>query len=210
MSEQEKQVLNEHLEAVRALYKEVLDREVDDSGLETYGYSMLSIELVRQSLESSQEYERLQRKKRNKGVVIDVIEDGLALSSRPLTEEAVEHLSSNYTLCIDLSPEELEFSSKFGGYNQINVIPGAVIPVDEMEEVLKAIKQCTDANGAVVLTCDDVLSPAVMSVLWYVSQGFDEEIAMNLVTARVPGCGEGAVESMVGPWHVEAASILFE
>ena len=198
----------EHVEKVRRLYRELLEREADDSGLQSYAYSGMAIPLVRACIVASSEYSRLQNKKKNNGLIITAVEENLSVGTRP--EKAVDSLVEGFDLVVDIFGEDLEGCETLPKYHRLDAFPDSVLPVDAVTESLTIIKETLEAGDRVIILCVDDVAAVVVAVLWYVSQGFDEDAAKNFVLSRVGVCDMGRVAPLIGPWHLDAATELFK
>lgn len=197
-----------HVENVRQLYRDLLEREADEGGLQSYGYSGMDLALVKACLLASSEYSRLQNKKKNNGLIVTTIEEGFSIGTRP--EKATDALIEDFDLVVDIFGEDLEGRESLPKYYRLDAFPDSVLPVDGVEESLRAINETLKEGDRVIILCVDDVAATIVAILWYVSQGFDEDAAKNFVLSRAGSCEQGKITSLVGPWHLDAATELFK
>ena len=105
MLKEHEEVVNERADSIRALYKELLNREADDSGFNNYFKSQLRIDEIKEALMSSVEYLEKRRVKEFGKVVEEIgTEELMLLGSCPRTAENVDILKKRGVksiLCLD-------------------------------------------------------------------------------------------------------------
>ena len=201
-------------EAIQDIYKRLLGREADSSGLETYYNSDMSVERIEEIIDASDERRLLLLKEQQKFGYISMVEDWLYLGA--YTKEFDKKLllvDNGITDILDFSEKERNVFSDITGkkITKISIPTNAVMSISDTKKALSVMNEVYRSSGKEsrsLLVCDSygcTKAPAI-AILWYIANGMDIEASRAFVASRVSIVSVD--EMLLGPWHVSAAEQL--
>jgi len=136
----------ERLEAIKQIYKELLEREADAGGLTHYYGSDLSLEQIEESISVSEERQRLVRMEQGGGVDFNMVEHWLGVGTHPDEDKAVKYLKAGFTAVLDLSEKTSFSADDYKEVLHIGTAPNRVFSASEVEEAVGFIKSFSDSR----------------------------------------------------------------
>lgn len=191
---------------IRSLYKALLEREADVSGLVHYHDSKLSIEQIESVLRGSPEFRSLQRKKGLAPLDIDFIEPGIAISGPVAPSHSPALLAHGITDVLDLSDIDVSYSTEdLVSFLKIKVPTTAIISVGDTKKCIRFVRDFVRRGSGKLLIAgsNGDTQAAGMMYLWYVANGMERDVAERLVASCRASTNIGG--ALLGPWHYAAA-----
>ena len=196
----------ERLEEVSALYKELLGRDIDTSGIQTYVYSDTPIEHVRLCLEYSDERALYEKKLNNNGLCVFDITESLSIVLKEEGKSLPEF--SGDSVIFHISNENTEKASKENNHIFVKTTI-EVLQVDIMIEILSKMKKVFPGQKIIIIS-DSIVLLVSIAMLWMMLSGLDEESSKIFVLSKVDGCSPSSIDSFIGPWHLNALNDIQE
>lgn len=201
----------DRIATIKQLYTELLEREADAGGLNSYANSGLSVDQITADIKKSSEFRAIMLKKGCSDLDIVFVEPGIAISGSigrnhgpTLSSHMITHILDTSTIGVEYPTENLIQHLK------APVPATAVISVGDTKKCVAFIKNFVAGGPGRLLisgTNGDIHAAGLL-YLWYVIQGMDEDVAETLIMSCRPSSNIKA--AMLGPWHFSAAKKVLE
>lgn len=208
--------VDERLENIKNLYRELLLREADISGLDYYYNSEFDIPIIRTIIENSPERAHVVRVQERREYVMDFIEPVVAVMglipedniSRVIEKFNSENVSTFLSIPTLLDSVRTKLETTEIKVVELGLPPDTMLSIADTKNSLLVIDEAINTGKVLVIGGFDSTSIAAgLMYLWYIGHDIDESSARILIESRV----ENAVidDILFGPWHLNTAREMY-
>lgn len=182
--------MKERVEQITELYKKLLKRDPDDSGLASYLYSDLTIDQITYIIKNSTEYLGLQSKSSFKESADSVGSSELfVMGSSPKTNEHSASLrGAGVQVMLDLNEELLDYDASWcEDFLHVPIRPDAPITEEQIDRCFSFIKRNVVENGRRVFVHSErgvSRAPTIMILFLVADKGLSFYNALRLVHTK--------------------------